>query len=129
METLQRLDEYSLTRDDLVECLNGAPFQGQKSRFEAIPSKTRASFTRKYNSTIHQQANIFAKGDDLVSQKQRRGKKRKSDEVQGREEAQTKKGRSTTQSKSKKKAEVEAEEDGMEEEELISGEDEWYYNY
>ena len=61
METLQRLDGYSLTRDDLVECLNGAPFQDKKSRFEAIPSKTRASFTRKYNSTIHQQTNIFAK--------------------------------------------------------------------
>ena len=85
METLQRLDGYSLTRDDLVECLNGAPFQDQKSRFELIPSKTRASFTRKYNSTIHQQANIFAKGDDLVSQKQRKGKRKKSDEVQGQE--------------------------------------------
>ena len=126
METLQRLDGYSLTRDDLVECLNGAPFQDQKSRFEAIPSKTRASFTRKYNSTIHQQTNIFAKGDDLVSQKQRRGKKQKSNEVQRQEEAQAKKRRSITQSKSKKKVEAEAEEDEMEEED-ISGEDEWYY--
>ena len=128
METLQRLDDYSLTRDDLVECLNGAPFQDQKSRFELIPSKTRASFTRKYNSTIHQQANIFAKGDDLVSQKQRKGKRKKSDEVQGQEEKQTKKGRSTAQSKAKKKAETEAktEEEEMEGEDS-SREDEWYY--
>ena len=121
---MQRLDEYSLTRDDLVDCLNGAPFQDQKSRFEAVPSKTRASFTRKYNSTIHQQANIFAKGDDLITQKQRRGKKKKSNETQSKKEQSA--SQSKTKKKTDKKATVEEEDDGMEEEDM-SGEDEWYY--
>ena len=70
------MDEYGLTREDLIDCLNGYPWEGTKSRFEEVDSKVRSSFTRKYNNREHLLANTFASGDSLVSQGKRRSVKR-----------------------------------------------------
>lgn len=61
-----------------MECLNGYPWEGQKSLFEAIDSKTRSSFTRKYNNGVHQQANLWEEEDALTSRVTKRSKKRGS---------------------------------------------------
>ena len=73
---IDRLVEYGLTREDLIDCLNGYPWEGTKSRFEEVDSKVRSSFTRKYNNREHLLANTFASGDSLVSQGKRRSVKR-----------------------------------------------------
>lgn len=65
-----------MTREDLVDCLNGYPWEGTKSRFEEIDSKVRSSFTRKYNNHQHPLANVFASEDMLMSQGKRRSVKR-----------------------------------------------------
>ena len=46
--------------------------------FEAIDSKTRSSFTRKYNNGVHQQANLWEEEDALTSRVTKRSKKRGS---------------------------------------------------
>lgn len=73
---MDRLDEYGLTREDLIDCLNGYPWEGTKSGFEEVDSKIRSSFTRKYNNREHLLANTFASGDSLVSQGKRQSVKR-----------------------------------------------------
>ena len=65
-----------MTREDLIDCLNGYPWEGTKSGFEEVDSKVRSSFTRKYNNREHLLANAFASGDSLVSQGKRRSIKR-----------------------------------------------------
>ena len=86
-----------MTRTDLVECLNGYPWEGEKSPFETIDSKTRSSFTRKYNNGVHQQANLWEEENALTSRVAKRSKKRGSTQ-----EAKT---------KAKVKKEVEEEEE------------------
>lgn len=60
-----------------MECLNGYPWEGEKSPFEAIDSKTRSSFTRKYNNGVHPQASLWEE-DALTSRVTKRSKKRGS---------------------------------------------------
>ena len=72
------MDEYGLTKDDLVDVLNGTQLGGGKTRFEQIPGKTKGSFTRIYNGKNHASSNVFADGDTMVRQitKGRKGKEK-----------------------------------------------------
>ena len=45
---IERLDEYSLTREDLVEGLNYALLGEEKSVFDTVESKVKSALTRKY---------------------------------------------------------------------------------
>ena len=47
-------------------------------KFEAIDSKTRSSFTRKYNNGVHPQASLWEEEDALTSRVTKRSKKRGS---------------------------------------------------
>ena len=102
---IKRLDEYCLTRDDLVEGLNYAVLGGNNSAFDMVESKVKASFTRNYSKVNHKSTNMYAKEEDLFSMK--KSKKREKSEKQ--EEG--------------KKAKIE------ESEEMSSEDDERYFVY
>ena len=59
------MDEYGVTRDDVVDVLNGITLGGNKSLFDQIPGKTKSSFTRLYNGRTHMTANVFADDDSM----------------------------------------------------------------
>ena len=72
------MDEYGITRDDLVDVLNGTQLGGGKTRFDQIRGKTKSSFTRIYNGQNHATSNVFADGDNMVRRitKGRKGKEK-----------------------------------------------------
>ena len=72
------MDEYGITRDDLVDVLNGTQLGQGKTRFEQISGKTRSSFTRIYNGQNHGTSNVFADSDNMVRRitKGRKGKEK-----------------------------------------------------
>ena len=77
------MDEYGITRDDLVDVLNGTQLGQGKTRFEQIPGKTRSSFTRIYNGQNHGTSNVFADSDNMV-RRITKGRKRK-EKLEGKE--------------------------------------------
>ena len=76
-EAIRRMDEYSITKDDYVDILNGIKLGEEKSRFELVPSKTKGALTRMYNSTNHSTTNIFADEESMFKRvtKGKKGKK------------------------------------------------------
>ena len=80
------MDEYGVTREDLVDVLNGFQLGGGKTRFEQIPGKTKSSFTRMYNGRNHAGSNVFADSDSMV---RRIVKGRKSKEKEEKKETLT----------------------------------------
>lgn len=81
-ECIERLDEYGLTRDDLVEGLNYIPLGEGKSLFDTVPTKVKTALTRKYSKKNHLSSNIYSKEEELVLRTQsRQSKKREGEEV------------------------------------------------
>ena len=74
--TIQSMDEYCVTRTDLVEVLNAMVLGEGKYRFDKVPSKTKSAFTRAYNSQTHVVSNVFA-DDASMFRKVTKGKKEK----------------------------------------------------
>ena len=73
------MDEYGVTKEDVVEVLNGVVLGGGKSRFDRIESKKKAEFTREYNKRSHSAVNIFADSNTMF-RKVVKGKKGKGKE-------------------------------------------------
>ena len=84
------MDEYGVTRDDVVDVLNGITLGGNKSLFDQIPGKTKSSFTRLYNGRTHMTANVFADHDSMF-RKVMKGKR-------GKEKAEKKESQPLTES-------------------------------
>lgn len=81
-ECIDRLDEYGLTRDDLVEGLNYIPLGEGKSLFDSVPTKVKTALTRKYSKKNHLTSNIYSKEEELVLRTQsKQSKKRGGEEV------------------------------------------------
>lgn len=74
--TIQNMDEYCVTRTDLVDVLNAMVLGEGKYRFDKVPSKTKSAFTRAYNSQTHVVSNVFA-DDASMFRKVTKGKKEK----------------------------------------------------
>lgn len=87
-ECIERLDEYSLTKEDLVEGLNYAHMGEDKSLYDLVPTKTKSALTRKYSQKNHTSSNIYCKEEELFSRKQ--STKRKSSKI-GKNEKKVKK--------------------------------------
>ena len=70
------MDEYGVTKEDVVEVLNGVVLGGGKSRFDQIESKKKAAFTREYNKRSHSAVNVFADSNTMFRKvvKGKRGK-------------------------------------------------------
>ena len=112
-ECINRLDEYGLTKDDLVEGLNYCSFNQEKSLYDQVPTKIKTALTRTYAKENHPTTNFFLSDEELYSQ--RKSRKRKGEEVT----KEKKKGKA-------KKIEEEEEEEEMEENE---NDDLDYYPY
>ena len=74
------MDEYGVTKEDVVEVLNGVVLGGGKSRFDQIESKKKAAFTREYNKRSHSAVNVFADSNAMF-RKVVKGKKGKGKET------------------------------------------------
>ena len=74
-ECINRMDEYGMTKDDLVDALNCYSFGDEKSAYDLIPGKVKSALTTRYANRVHLQANQFAKDEELYSTT--RGKRRK----------------------------------------------------
>ena len=79
-EAIRRMDEYSITKEDYVDILNGIKLGEGKSRYEQIPTKTKSALTRMYNNTSHTTTNVFA-DETSMFRKVTKGKKGKKTEA------------------------------------------------
>lgn len=77
-ECINRMDEYGMTKDDLVDALNCYTFGGEKSEYDLIPGKVKSALTTRYGNRVHLQANQFAKDEELYMAT--KGKRRKKNE-------------------------------------------------
>ena len=98
------MDEYGVTKDDVVEILNGVVLGGGKSQFDQIPAKVKSAFTREYNKGNHTASNVFADSSTMF-RKVVKGKRGKSKEEE-------KKG-TPTQTESSNMMDVDENEDAL----------------
>lgn len=70
--TIERLDEYGLSRDDLFEAMPDILFDDDyvKKFKAALTTKTKTAFTKLYNSTTHTSQALAA--DQMVTRKRKR---------------------------------------------------------
>lgn len=88
-ECIRRMDEYGITKEDLVEGLNGYSLGEGKSPYDSIPGKVKSSLTTKYANRVHMQANQFAKDEDLFSAKKSKRRKKEAPSKKEVEEEET----------------------------------------
>ena len=78
-EVIAFMDEYGLSRDDIVEKLDCLVLGKKELSFDDLDSKQKAAFTRQYNSGVHKsQALVREQGGGGI--KKKKGKKVVDDE-------------------------------------------------
>ena len=76
-ETIRRLDEYGLSRDDLLDTLHEfALMKDDEPGVDNLDTKTKSAFTRAYNGTTHSSQSLY----QSVASKKKRAKNRTDDD-------------------------------------------------
>mmetsp|Transcript_37669 Transcript_37669/g.120845 ORF Transcript_37669/g.120845 Transcript_37669/m.120845 type:complete len:770 (+) Transcript_37669:188-2497(+) len=74
-EAIRRLDEYSLSRDDLFETLNDLTLDQSIISIGKLNSKIKTKFTKAYNSANHPAHALYTGSVEAIKQKRKRDEK------------------------------------------------------